>query len=204
MPSSRTVGRISRSMLRLISEYSICSSAIGCTAWARRMVSAPISDRPMWRTYPAFTRSAIAPTVSSIGTAGIEPRRLIEVDVIRAEPLQRIRERRLHRRGPRVEAEEVTARIALRAELHLDERALAPPAFQRLAQQQLVVPHAVEIAGVEQGDRRARAPHGWWRCSRPYPAAGHRTPTSPCSRGRCAKRRDHCDRASSCAGLPLE
>ena len=32
------------------SEYSICRSAIGWTACARRIVSAPISDRPIWRT----------------------------------------------------------------------------------------------------------------------------------------------------------
>ena len=70
MPSSRTAGRISASMPRLISEYSICRAAIGWTACARRMVSAPISDRPMWRTYPARTISAMAPTVSSIGTRG--------------------------------------------------------------------------------------------------------------------------------------
>ena len=70
MPSSRTAGRISASMPRLISEYSICSAAIGCTACARRMVSAPTSDRPMCRTYPAWTISAMAPTVSSIGTCG--------------------------------------------------------------------------------------------------------------------------------------
>jgi hypothetical protein len=30
-PSSRTVGRISASIPRLISEYSICRAAIGCT-----------------------------------------------------------------------------------------------------------------------------------------------------------------------------
>ena len=47
MPSSRTVGRISASMPRLISEYSICRAAIGWTACARRMVCAPTSDRPM-------------------------------------------------------------------------------------------------------------------------------------------------------------
>ena len=70
MPSSRTVGRISVSMPRLISEYSICRAAMGWTACARRIVCAPISDRPMWRTYPAWTISAMAPTVSSIGTRG--------------------------------------------------------------------------------------------------------------------------------------
>ncbi len=50
MPSSRQVGRISSSIPRESSEYSICRSEIGCTAAARRSVSAPDSDIPMWRT----------------------------------------------------------------------------------------------------------------------------------------------------------
>ncbi|MDR8413276.1 hypothetical protein MTP10_31660 [Nonomuraea sp. 3-1Str] len=50
MPSSRQVGRISSSTPRLNSEYSIWTSVIGCTAWARRIVSAPTSDSPMPRT----------------------------------------------------------------------------------------------------------------------------------------------------------
>ena len=50
MPSSRQAGRIVASMPREISEYSICRSPIGWTAAARRIVSAPTSDRPMWRT----------------------------------------------------------------------------------------------------------------------------------------------------------
>ena len=47
IPSSRHVGRISSSIPREMSEYSICRSQIGCAAAARRMVSAPTSDRPM-------------------------------------------------------------------------------------------------------------------------------------------------------------
>ncbi len=70
IPSSRTTGRISASMPRLISEYSICSSRTGYTAFARRIVSGPTSDRPRYRTYPASIISAMAPTVSSIGTCG--------------------------------------------------------------------------------------------------------------------------------------
>ena len=70
IPSSRVVGRISSSIPREASEYSIWTSQIGTTAWARRMVAAPVSERPTWRTSPAFTDSAMAPTVSSIGTAG--------------------------------------------------------------------------------------------------------------------------------------
>ena len=46
MPSSSSVGRISCSGSRHHSEYSLCSAVTGCTAWARRMVCAPASDRP--------------------------------------------------------------------------------------------------------------------------------------------------------------
>lgn len=50
MPSSRATGRISASIPREMSEYSIWRSAIGWTAAARRSVSTPTSDSPMWRT----------------------------------------------------------------------------------------------------------------------------------------------------------
>ena len=70
MPSSRTVGRISASGSRDQSEYSVCSAEIGCTACARRIVAGAASERPRKRTFPASTSSAIAPTVSSIGTDG--------------------------------------------------------------------------------------------------------------------------------------
>ncbi|KWA38864.1 hypothetical protein WL27_15985 [Burkholderia multivorans] len=50
MPSARHVGRIASSIPRDSSEYSICRSAIGATAAARRSVSAPTSDKPIWRT----------------------------------------------------------------------------------------------------------------------------------------------------------
>ncbi|CAM5654447.1 hypothetical protein SVIOM74S_08842 [Streptomyces violarus] len=57
-------------MPREMREYSIWRSEIGAVAAARRIVSAPTSLRPMCRTYPFSTSSAIAPTVSSIGTSG--------------------------------------------------------------------------------------------------------------------------------------
>ena len=50
IPSSRQVGRIVSSIPRESSEYSIWTSQIGCTACARRIVSAPTSERPIWRT----------------------------------------------------------------------------------------------------------------------------------------------------------
>ena len=55
-------------MSRVNREYSVWSAVIGCTAWARRIVSATASESPRCRTLPASTSSAIAPTVSSIGT----------------------------------------------------------------------------------------------------------------------------------------
>ena len=70
MPSSRHAGTTVLSMSRLNTDHSVCRAAIGCTPAARRIVSAELSDSPRWRTFPAATSSAIAPTVSSIGTVG--------------------------------------------------------------------------------------------------------------------------------------
>ena len=86
MPSSREVGRIAASMPRLISEYSICRSAIGCTA-----CGAP--DR-----LGADFRQPDVPDVAGLDHVGdgadrvldrhrgIEPGRAIDVDLVDAEP----------------------------------------------------------------------------------------------------------------------
>ena len=52
------------------SEYSLCRAVTGWTAWARRMVAAPASDRPKCFTLPAPMRSFTAPATSSMGTSG--------------------------------------------------------------------------------------------------------------------------------------
>ena len=52
------------------SDHSHCTALIGWTATARSSCSAVTLDRPMWRTSPSATSSAIAPTISSIGTHG--------------------------------------------------------------------------------------------------------------------------------------
>ena len=67
-PISRQASSTAISGLRVHSEYSVCTAAIGCTAWARRSVAADTSDRPSARTLPSSTRRDIAPTESSIGT----------------------------------------------------------------------------------------------------------------------------------------
>jgi hypothetical protein len=64
-------GSVSLRGARLHREYSVCMAARGCTLMARRTVSTDGSDKPMCPTLPCFTRSAIAPTVSSIGVLGL-------------------------------------------------------------------------------------------------------------------------------------
>ena len=70
MPSSRRVGRISASTWRSQREYSVWSAVMGWTLWARRMVAGEASERPKYLILPALTRSAMAPTVSSMGVLG--------------------------------------------------------------------------------------------------------------------------------------
>jgi hypothetical protein len=83
---------------------------------------------------------------------GIEPRRPVDVDMVGAEPLQRIGRKILHRDRPAVIAEEAPVRIAQPAELDRDLQIVAAPAGKRFTDQHFVVAHAVEVAGVEQGD----------------------------------------------------
>ena len=56
-----------------------------------------------------------------------------------AEALQRIDEEILRSPGPRVIADETAGRVAQRAELDAQHIILAPPATQRLGDQQLIV-----------------------------------------------------------------
>jgi hypothetical protein len=70
IPSSSSVGRISVSGVRHQSEYSLWSAVTGCTACARRIVSAPASESPKCLTFPCWIRSRTVPATSSIGTFG--------------------------------------------------------------------------------------------------------------------------------------
>src|SRR5215204_153537 len=82
----------------------------------------------------------------------IEPRRAIDVDGLDAEPLQRIGDEILYRRRTAVIAGPILRGIAQRAEFYADLEIVAVAARERVTNQHLVVAHAVEIAGVEQGD----------------------------------------------------
>ena len=70
IPSSSSVGRIASSGSRHQSEYSLCSAVTGWTAWARRIVCTPASERPKCRTLPSAISSLTVPATSSIGTFG--------------------------------------------------------------------------------------------------------------------------------------
>ena len=57
IPSSSRVLSTDSSGSRQKSEYSLCSAVTGWTAWARRIVVGPASDRPKCRTLPAAMSS---------------------------------------------------------------------------------------------------------------------------------------------------
>ena len=82
---------------------------------------------------------------------GVEPRGAVDVDGFNAEPLQRVGEKIFHGGGAAVQPRNHSG-IAQRAELDADLEIVAIAAGERFADQHLIVAHAVEIAGVEQGD----------------------------------------------------
>src|SRR5262249_32797082 len=75
-----------------------------------------------------------------------------EVEVYGAEPLQRIGEIVLHRPRPSVVTRPATGGIAQRAELDAHDDLVAGHTLERLADQELVVAHAVEITGIKERD----------------------------------------------------
>ena len=82
----------------------------------------------------------------------IESGGAVDVDVVDPEAGERVGGRGLYRRRARVVAEPGGVRPALGAELDAQQVALARAPADRLGDQQLVVAHAVEVAGVEQID----------------------------------------------------
>src|SRR5690606_26555949 len=90
-----------------------------------------------------------------------QPRRAVDGDVVGAQPGQRVGQEVLDRlRTPVVPAEPGT-RPPQHAELDAQPVTVPPAAPQRLGEQQLVVAHPVEVAGVDQGDAGVqRGVHG--------------------------------------------
>src|SRR5262249_59196838 len=82
----------------------------------------------------------------------VETRGTVNIDIVGAQPAERISEETLHSGRPPVIAEPIANSIAQRSELDADHHRGAVAAPKRLVDQHLVVAHAVEIAGVEQSD----------------------------------------------------
>ena len=78
--------------------------------------------------------------------------RSVDVDVIGAEPTERVGEEVLDRRRSQVVAHNRTVRSPHEPELDADDRLLALPAAKCLPDEELVVPGRVVVAGVEQRD----------------------------------------------------
>lgn len=160
MPSSRHVSRTPFvSTSRVQSEYSLRKAATGWMACARRNVSAETSDRPITRTVPALTRSAIAPTVSSTGTAGSKPMKIIKIDHIRLKPLQRGFGDGARIFWPPVGSGDIaevdSAAVEDEAELGGDEDTIVI-GFECLTEQNLIAIRTVNLGRVEKHDAEIR------------------------------------------------
>jgi len=79
----------------------------------------------MCLTYPALTISAMAPTVSSIGTFGSSRGRAIDVDIVGPQPAQAIGQKILHGSRARVIMPKTAGGIAKRTKLDADLHAFA-------------------------------------------------------------------------------
>jgi hypothetical protein len=80
----------------------------------------------------------------------VQPGGTVDVDVVGAQPGQRVGQEVPHRLGTAVLPAEHMARPPQLAELDAEHVAVPVPAAQRLGEQQLVVAHGVEVAGVDQ------------------------------------------------------
>jgi hypothetical protein len=83
---------------------------------------------------------------------GEDTARPVDVDVVGAQPPERVGEEVLDRWRAQVVSDDRPVRPAHEPELDTDYGSLAVTALQRPANQQLVVPGGVVVAGVEQGD----------------------------------------------------
>src|SRR4029453_17090191 len=77
----------------------------------------------------------------------VHPAKAIDVDVIGAEPAQGIGQEIPDRHWSAVDADEGIVGSAKCSKLHTDDYAVPVPAAQRVPNEQLIVPHAVVIAG---------------------------------------------------------
>ena len=122
---------------------------IGWTAWARRMVSGPASDRPMWRILPSVTSSASAPDRLLDRRVRIDPVLVVEVDVVGTEPPERSLEGGADVGRGAVEVARTTASVGEHAELG-GQHHLVAATPDGPADEFLVGERPVDLGGVDQ------------------------------------------------------
>src|SRR5579859_4090545 len=88
MPNSRQTPSSSSSASRVQSEYSVCSAAMGCAAWARRSVAGAASEMPRWRTLPLPDQPSQRAHRVLDRHRRIDPVDVVEIDRVHAEALQ--------------------------------------------------------------------------------------------------------------------
>ena len=123
----------------------------GCTAWARRIVCAPASDRPKCLTLPC--RDQLLHRAGDVLDRHVRIDAVLveQVDAVGPQPLQRRLDHLPDVLGPAVQARLLPSPLELEAELGRDHHLVADRR-QRLAHQLLVGERAVDLGGVEEGD----------------------------------------------------
>ena len=109
-------------------------------------VVALASDKPKCSTFPSRIRSLTVPATSSIGTVGIDPVLVIEVDAIGPQTLQRFLD---HPPNTLRTAVEPIGAVDLEAEFGRDHYFVAD-GRQRLAHKLLVDIRAINFSGIEE------------------------------------------------------
>jgi hypothetical protein len=127
---------------RLIKEYSIWSAANG---FRPHFGQADVAD------VPGLHHIGDGADGLLDGDRGVQAGGPVDVDAIHTEAGEAVREEVLYGGGTRVKSEPDAIGTTERAELDRDQ-GLAATALERAAHQDLIVSHAVEIAGVEQRD----------------------------------------------------
>ena len=129
---------MSASRLRSQSEYSLCSAETGCSAWARRMLAAPASERPKNSTLPSLIKIADRAGDLLDRHGRIDAVLVEQIDMVRAEPAERSLDGRADRLRPAVAlGADLLAALDAEAELGRDRHLIAP-ALERAADELLV------------------------------------------------------------------
>ena len=171
MPSSSSVGMISASGSRVHSEYSLCSAATGCTAWARRIElrtgfgKAEIADLALAYQVLHDARDILHRHV------GVDPVLVVEVDVVGPQPLEAALDGAADLGRLAVDAAAMLAGhlVDVPAELGGDLHFVAHPR-EGLAHHLLVGPRAIDFGRVEKIHAGSTA----WRSSAII-SCGHRS-----------------------------